>query len=326
MKERGLNIKNLLLIKRPKEVIEETDEIQKWINRFKEEREFDSKSESTIKNDITRLRVFLDFCYNRLGKGPEEMQTSDFVKFFNYLEKERKLSKNTQKRYFDLLKVFYKLMRLKNFKEFAEESKERKRFSNIEIRHYDAVNADMLNDILSKIIESNSRTKIRDAIIIRLLWDTGCRVSEILNLKYKDVDFNSGVIRITNTKNKEERTVVCSSGTLELLKYYCQFNIRQGPDDYIFQNRRGSKVRKDWISEVFRKAVNELKKEGKIPQNKRIVIHSLRHGRAVDLLEKGVPIDVVKEYLGHKSLEITLFYSHSKERTEKLLKVIKKML
>jgi integrase/recombinase XerD len=52
----------------------------------------------------------------------------------------------------------------------------------------------------------------------------------------------------------------------------------------------------------------------------------LRHGRAVDLLEKGQPIDIVKEYLGHKSLDTTLFYSHSKERKEKMIKNIQKIL
>jgi integrase/recombinase XerD len=72
--------------------------------------------------------------------------------------------------------------------------------------------------------------------------------------------------------------------------------------------------------------VKELKKEGKIPASKRITLHSLRHGRCVDLLEKRISIDVVKEYLGHKTLDTTLFYSHSKERTNKHLRTIKKIL
>jgi len=317
--------KNLILLNAKKEV-EETEDIKKWLDKFKEERLFDGRKESTILNDLIRLKVFLDFCFNRLNKEPDKLQTTDFVKFFNYLDKERNVSKNTQKRYFHLLKVFYRLMRLKNFIEFSEESIERKRFSGIEIKHYDSVDAKLLNNILKKIVDSNSRTKIRDALIIRVLWDTGARVSEILNLKYKDVDFKTGIVKLTSTKNKEEREVVCSKDTMEMLEYYAQYNIKRSSDDYIFQNSKGGKVRKDWISEVFRKAVYKLKEEGALPPNKRIVIHSIRHGRAVDLLDKGVPIDVVKEYLGHKSLEITLFYSHSKERKDKLLNVIKKML
>jgi integrase/recombinase XerD len=318
-------VRNLLLLKPQREEIKETEHIRKWLDKFKEEREFDGRKESTIKNDLTRLKVFLDFCLDRLNKEPDKLNNADFVKFFNYLDRERRLSRNTQKRYFHLLKVFYRLMRLRNFRDFENESLDRKRFSKIEIKHYDAVDSELLNNILQKIVESNSRTKVRDALIIRLLWDTACRVSEILNIKYKDVDFTEGVFRITNTKSHEERKVVCSAETLELLNYYCKFNIRQGDDDYIFQNSMGKKVRKDWISEVFRRAVRELKKEGKIPSNKRIVVHSIRHGRAVDLIEKGMPLDAVKEYLGHKSFGVTFIYTHPKERIEKNLKYISKL-
>ena len=57
------NIKNLLLVKPKKETVEETPEVKKWLDRFKEEREFDGIKESTINNDITRLKVFLNFLY-----------------------------------------------------------------------------------------------------------------------------------------------------------------------------------------------------------------------------------------------------------------------
>ncbi|AAB98346.1 integrase/recombinase [Methanocaldococcus jannaschii DSM 2661] len=327
MREKELkHIENLLLLKVKKEKIEETDKIKEYLKRFEDERRFDGIKESTIKSDLDRLRVFLDYCINYLGKNPEELKTSDFVKFFNYLDTVRKVSKSSQRKYFLLLKVFYRVLRMYNvIQEFVEESKDRKRFARIEIQHYDAVDAEMLNMILKKIIESGSRTRIRDALIIRLLWDTGCRVSEVLNLKYKDCDLDNGIFKIRNTKTHEERTVVCSSDTLELLRNYVQFNVRQGSDDYLFQNSQGGRVRKEWISEVFRKAVNELKEEGKIPKNRRIVIHSIRHGRAVDLLNKGVPIDIVKEYLGHKSMNTTLIYAHSKERAESL-EFIKKLL
>ncbi len=322
----GLNIKNLLLIKRPDD-IEETDEMKPWIQKFKEEREFDGIKEETIKSDITRLKVFLDFCYNRLGKSPDKLETHDFVKFFNYLEKERKVSKNTQRKYYLLLKVFYRIMRMQHvISDFIEESKERKRFSKIEVKHYDAVDSNILNLILEKMLESNSRMSIRNALIIRVLWDTGCRISEILNLKYKDCNLDNGTFRITNTKTHEERVVVCSDATLEALKWYIQFNPKQSPDDYLFQSQKGGKLSRNTILKVFNKAVKELKKEGKIPEGRRITLHSLRHGRCVDLLEKGIPIDIVKEYLGHKTLDTTLFYSHSKERTQKLLKTIKKIL
>jgi integrase/recombinase XerD len=167
---------------------------------------------------------------------------------------------------------------------------------------------------------------MRDALIIRMLWDTGCRISEIINLTYEDCDFEEGRFRIKNTKSSEERFVVCSNDTLMALREYVKYNIKTGDKDPIFQNDKGGKVRRGWVSEMFRRAVNELKKEGEIPKNKRIVVHSLRHGRAVELLNNGVPIEIVKEYLGHSSLETTLFYAHSKERTDILLNTIRRNL
>ena len=217
-------------------------------------------------------------------------------------------------------------MRLDNYREFERECKERRRYTKFEVKHYDAVNSKTLNKILKKILQRRGRTNMRDALIIRMLWDTGCRISEIINLTYEDCDFEEGRFRIKNTKSSEERCVVCSNDTLMALREYVKYNIKTDDNDTIFQNDKGGKVRRGWVSEMFRRAINELKKEGEIPKNKRIVVHSLRHGRAVELLNNGVPIEIVKEYLGHSSLETTLFYAHSKERTDILLNTIRRNL
>ena len=318
------DIKNLILIKPDKKKVELSNQ-DKWIEKFREEREFDRIKETTIKSDISRLRVFLSYCYERLNKEPDQLNKQEFIKFFKYLENERKLG-NSVGQYFKLLKVFYRLMRLENFKEFEIECRERRRYSKFEVKHYDAVNSKTLNKILKKILQRRGRTNMRDALIIRMLWDTGCRISEIINLTYEDCDFEEGRFRIKNTKSSEERCVVCSNDTLMALREYVKYNIKTDDNDTIFQNDKGGKVRRGWVSEMFRRAINELKKEGEIPKNKRIVVHSLRHGRAVELLNNGVPIEIVKEYLGHSSLETTLFYAHSKERTDILLNTIRRNL
>ncbi|WP_209591679.1 tyrosine-type recombinase/integrase [Methanococcus voltae] len=323
------NIDELLTIKtkgKKKEKIPGSTRMDDWIDRFVEEREFDGIKKSTIGNDITRLRVYLRFCLEIQEKEPPEMTNDDFVKFFNYLEKERNTSRNTQNRYFNFLKVFHRVFKLKNFNEFEQESYGRKRFNKIEVRHYDSVNSEILNAVIEKIIKKNCRSKIRDIAMLRLLWDTGCRHSEITNLTYGDCDFKNGEFLLRNTKGSKERKVICTHETLKLLNYYVKHNIYSTPNSPLFQNERGRKLNKTWLGRVFKDAIDELKAEGEIPQNKRIVIHSIRHGRAVDMLNKGIGIDIVKEYLGHKSLETTLFYSHSRERTESMLNDLKDLL
>ncbi|CAF30028.1 tyrosine-type recombinase/integrase [Methanococcus maripaludis] len=315
-----------------RDAVTKTPAMNKWISVFREEREFDGIKENTIIGDLTKLGVFLEFAQQRLEKEPDELYKTDFIKFFNYLEKERKISKNTQNRYFNLLKVFYRAFKLDNFMDFRDESNERKRFSSsrIEVKHYDAITEQDLNLVIAKIFENQSSTKIRDLVVIRMLWDTGARVSEVLNLKYEDCDFENGEFRLRNTKSHEERKVVCSSDTLELLKCLASYNFKKEPKDYLFQSTNqenlGKIADRNQITRTFGRAVDKLKEEEKIQQNKRYVVHSLRHGRAVDLLNKGVPIDVVKEILGHRSLETTLYYSHSRQRKEQMLQDIKKLL
>ena len=318
------DIENLILINPDKKKVELSNQ-DKWIEKFREEREFDRIKETTIKSDIARLRVFLSYCYERLNKEPDQLTKSDFIKFFKYLENERKLG-NSVGQYFKLLKVFYRLMRLDNYREFERECKDRRRYTKFEVKHYDAVNSKILNKILKKILQRRGRTNVRDALIVRMLWDTGCRISEIINLTYEDCDFKEGKFRIKNTKSSKERFVVCSNDTLNALNEYVKYNINTDDDAPIFQNDKGNKVKRGWISEMFRRAVNELKEEGEIPKNRRIVIHSLRHGRAVELLNSGVPIEIVKEYLGHESIGTTLHYAHGDERANIMLNIIKKKL
>jgi integrase/recombinase XerD len=325
-----MEIENLILInpeKRKREQQSENSEIDEWINKYIEERRFDHVSESTLNSDVPRIKVFLSYCYDKLNKSPDKLTKSDFIKFFNYLEHERKIKTNTQDKYFKNLRVFYRLMRLTNFDEFAEESKERKRFSRFETRHYDAVDEKQVNMILKKILKrKKSKTRIRDALVIRFLWDTGCRLSEALNLKYKDADLKEGVFKIRNTKGYVEREVICSDDTLNALVNYIKYNINQGDDDYIFQNHIGERITNGWISEVFRRAVKELKEESKLPRNKKIVLHSLRHGRTVALLDSGLPLEIVMDYMGHKKIDTTLYYAHSRERKQRMLKDIKKRI
>ncbi len=70
----------------------------------------------------------------------------------------------------------------------------------------------------------------------------------------------------------------------------------------------------------------ELVGRGTIPKNKWITLHSLRHGRVVDLLNKGYGLDIVGDYVGHKDIKTTMVYAHSNSRKKKLLKEIQKDL
>jgi len=317
------DIEELLLIK-------EVDKTKPWIDKFTEIRKFANVKESTLRQDIQRLRVFLNYCYNTLEKEPDELQFEDFIKFFKYLEDERKISVSTQDHYYKLLSVFYRILFLPNreeYEKFKEYCKELGKFKRKEVEHFDELTPEEVNEIIKHILRSNSATKVRDALIIRLTYDTGARIGEILNLKLKDCDFKKGIFKFRDTKGREVRLTVCAIDTLKALKHYMDYYMKsKKSEDYLFQNKNGGKVGYYWIRKVFNRTVNDLVGKGIIPKNKRITLHSLRHGRVVDLLNKGYGLDIVGDYVGHKDIKTTMVYAHSNSRKMKLLKQIQKDL
>jgi integrase/recombinase XerD len=272
------------------------------------------------------LKVFLNYCIDELEKEPDELEFNDFIKFFKYLEDERKVGINTQDHYYKLLSVFYKVMLLKNSSEylkFKEYCKDIGKFRKYEVEHYDELTPEEVNAIIKCIISSDSATKVRDALIIRLTYDTGARIGEVLNLKLKDCDFKKGIFKFRKTKGKEVRETVCSYDTLKALKHYMDYYMKsKKSDDYLFQNKNGGRVGDYWIRKVFKGTVKELVGRGTIPKNKWITLHSLRHGRVVDLLNKGYGLDIVGDYVGHKDIKTTMVYAHSNSRKKKILKEI----
>jgi len=153
---------------------------------------------------------------------------------------------------------------------------------------------------ISKDLIEQAMTKDRDGLIVRLMYATGLRVSEIAKLKVSDVLFDTGFIRIKG-KGKKERFVPVDKTTLELLKNYLSGRNYTTSKDFVFiSNRKRAFTRQGlWkiIKRKFRKIGVELKP------------HTLRHMFATHMLENGANIRAVQEMLGHESITTTQIYT-----------------
>ncbi|MBP2173264.1 tyrosine-type recombinase/integrase [Methanococcus voltae] len=208
---------------------------------------------------------------------------------------------------------------------FIEDSSERKRFKRIEYKHYDVCTKREYEAIINQILhKTSSNTRFRNALVVKLLWETSARIGEILNVKIKDVNFKENTIRLTDTKGYEERIVVFSNGSLELIKTILNVD-KRNKERYLFESEKNNQLYKGSVNRAFKEAIKVLKENGTIGSSKRIVIHSIRHGRISELLDT-LPIDLVKEYVGHKSVKTTMIYAHSKERLNAQLNEVKKTL
>lgn len=133
--------------------------------------------------------------------------------------------------------------------------------------------------------------------IVTVAINTGLRKSELLNLKWHDVDFNRDIINLYQTKNGEKRKVPMNS---TVKSTFIKIN-KQPESQYIFANQRG----KPYTD--LRKSFSKTLKRSEIANFR---FHDLRHTSASQLAISGVDLNTIRELMGHKSLKMTLRYSH----------------
>lgn len=171
-------------------------------------------------------------------------------------------------------------------------------------------------DKIENIPDMNTIEGIRDKLIIELFYSTGIRVSELSNLKIKDIDFKEKKINIIG-KGSKERIVLFGDTCLELLNLYINksrpFILNDGDSPYLFVNKRKNKLSENSIRIIIKSI---LKKSG---LNVKLTPHVLRHTFATDLLNNGADLRTVQELLGHENLKTTEVYTHiTNERLKKV--------
>jgi len=146
----------------------------------------------------------------------------------------------------------------------------------------------------------------RDLAIIELLYSTGCRLSELVGIRYDDIDFEGGSVRILG-KRRKERIVPLGKYARIAVENYMQIRQVTFPHStvaHIFLNRLGTALNQRSVSRVIRKYSSLL---GNVDP---VSPHAIRHSFATHLLDNGADIMAIKEMLGHSSLSTTQVYSH----------------
>ncbi|WP_273567718.1 tyrosine-type recombinase/integrase [Maribacter halichondriae] len=161
--------------------------------------------------------------------------------------------------------------------------------------------------VLRQISFNDDFEGIRDKLIIELLYTSGIRRAELINLKTQNVNLVGGTLKVLGKRNKE-RLVPLLPSTKELFQEY--FTERKSlddiiDDDYVFLTQSGNKVYETLVYRIingyFSKVSSKVKKSP----------HILRHTFATHLLNKGADLNSVKELLGHSSLASTQVYTHN---------------
>lgn len=133
------------------------------------------------------------------------------------------------------------------------------------------------------------------ADLVEVLLDTGCRLSEILKLKYKDIDFDTGLISIWENKGDKPRSMPMTTRVRSIFKTRMEGN-----------PARPFRLCVSQAEKAWRWVRSEMKLDG----DEEFVLHALRHTCASRLVNAGIDLYVVKEWLGHSSIQVTEKYAH----------------
>ncbi|WP_102400843.1 site-specific tyrosine recombinase XerD [Haloimpatiens massiliensis] len=159
-------------------------------------------------------------------------------------------------------------------------------------------------DKLLNMPDLNSHKGIRDKAMLEVMYATGIRVTELLNLNIYSLNLKLGYIKCKGTKGKE-RIIPIGSYAVNCIEEYLKirYELNINNLDYLFFNSQGNRLTR----QGFWKIIKEYAKDAEIEKN--INLYTLRHSFAVHLLENGADIRIVQELLGHTSIAATQIYS-----------------
>ena len=269
-------------------------------------------SEYTIKNYYLDINDYILYC----NKNKIDIYNIDYKRVKSYLSDmfNSKYNASTISRHISSLRSFYsylysnKLVDKNIFKSISLPKKEKR------IPKY-MTNEDI--SIIFDIPDINIPIGQRDRLILELLYGTGIRVSELCNIKLNDINYNNKTINIVGKGNKE-RIVFYGDACESILDTYTNYGrnllLNNKNSDYlIIGTNKTTKISVRSIELIIDKII----KRASLKKN--ITPHTLRHTFATHLLNEGCDILLVKEFLGHSSLDTTGIYTHVSN--EKLRKV-----
>jgi site-specific recombinase XerD len=252
------------------------------LHKLRQEMKIRKFSQKTIKSYLHYITEILNFA----RKNPKEISNEDVRAYLENLC-DKGFSSSTLNTAYSALKFYFeKILYRKFFFNLPRAKKDKK-----------------LPVVLSKkeILDIiNACENIKHKLIIQILYCSGLRVSEVIDLKINDLDFNRKSIHIKGAKGKKDRITIISETVLQnIAKYLNEFK----PLKYVFESMRGGNLTTRTIQAIVSQSA---KKAG---MNKPVSPHSFRHSFATHLLESGLDIRYIQALLGHSRLETTQIYT-----------------
>ncbi|MCB1195728.1 site-specific tyrosine recombinase XerD, partial [bacterium] len=269
-----------------------------------------SLSENTILAYKRDLQKFFIFCLEQNIESLDKVQSEHVVAFL-LGEKRKGLKPSSLSRLLISIKMIYKYLATQKMISFnPAHAIDAPRLwkplpKNLDLSEIDS----MISSEVRKI------NQLRDQAVIEFLYSTGLRVTELINLKLKDIDFDSGLLKCVG-KGEKERYVPLGKYAIKRIKKYLSMRAKKYPynrESYVFVNPSGKKMSRVGIWYGIKKRAGEVNLEQKTHP------HVFRHSFATHLLENGADLRSVQEMLGHSDISTTQIYTHVDRKRLKLI-------
>jgi len=276
--------------------------IRQFGSYLKLERSLSSNSIEAYVRDVEKLAQFIELKFS--GISPLAITAKHLQAFLHYIN-ELGMSAFSQARILSGIKAFYKYL-------LFEELLEKDPSSLLEGPKLGRKLPDTLDyEEIVKLLEAIDLSKQegnRNRAMLEVLYSSGLRVSELVDLRIGNIYFDLGFLRVIGKGNKE-RLVPIGKDALKYLRIYLEevrvhISVQNGFESHVFLNRRGKKISRVMVFMIIKELAS------KIGLHKTISPHTFRHSFATHLIEGGADLRAVQEMLGHESITTTEIYTH----------------
>ena len=276
----------------------------KYIDEFIIELQYiKNYSNNTILSYTSDLQLFEKYVKKDLTK----VNNTDIN---NFIETLKNKNEKTLSRYLSSLRMFYEFLLKKDY----IKSSPMDGVEGPKIKKYlpEVLTIDEINRLID--FTPNNTFTYRDRCILELLYSTGIRISELVNLKLENININSNIIKVMGKGSKERIIPFNDTTTTYLSKYIKEYRptmLKKYNTDYLFLNNHGKNITRQAVFKMIKKRAKDANID------KEISPHTLRHSFATHLLIGGADIKFIQELLGHSDIVTTEIYTHIANETLK---------
>ena len=260
-----------------------------------------SYSNNTINTYLSNLKVFLSYCSIK-DINLLKIEYIDILNYLTYLKEKGNYSSKSINTVISSLKSYYNFLLIEGFIKNNPTSLIKSPKNEKKLPIY--LTSEEIEKLFYSIDTSNYFGK-RNYLLLMLLYDTGVRVSELINIKLNNIDFANRSIKIIG-KGDKERLVYFTDETLILIDDYIKniYNKYKNQKNYLFFNKKGDSISRN---EVYNIVVKCCTNAG---INKIVSPHVIRHSFATHMILNDADIISVKTLLGHSNITTTQIYTH----------------